>query len=175
MAGYPGGGREDRVPPLPDTTELTDTQQLEICSQALDQAEAHRRRKEFGAGIDLLVEALKYGHEKAAIYFRLGNLYFDTGDLGRAEYAYKRAIEVDPGHPSAHHNLGVLYHRQKKIAESVRYLKKASRLEAHRSRKFEFTPEERARLKRVAWQSLLFALAVLAALALVVFLISRLS
>ncbi len=75
------------------------------------------------------MEALKYGIEKPMIYFRLGNLYFDAGDLSRAEYAYKRAVEEDPKFASAYHNLGVVYRKQGKIGLSVKMLKKARRLE----------------------------------------------
>ena len=83
-------------------------EQERFVTEALARAEEHRKRGEFNEGIHLLVEALKYGIKKEAIYFRLGNIYIDAGDLSRAEYAYKRALEVDPHHVNAMHNLSVV-------------------------------------------------------------------
>ncbi|HDN19465.1 MAG TPA: tetratricopeptide repeat protein, partial [Candidatus Acetothermia bacterium] len=107
MAGHPSGEGEALTPPLPDPGRLTEGERREICDRALAQAEELRRAGRHQEGIALLVDVLRYGVNKAQVYFRLGNLYFDSGDLSRAEYAYKRAIEEDPKHASAHHNLGV--------------------------------------------------------------------
>jgi len=52
-------------------------QQREFVERALVQAEKHRKKKEYRQGISLLVEALRYGIDKAQIYYRLGNIYID--------------------------------------------------------------------------------------------------
>ncbi len=134
------------TPPLPDPRELTETSRQEICDQALLQAERLRRQKRYQEGVDLLLEALKYGSEKPMIYFRLGNLFFDRGDLSRAEYSYRRATEEDPNYASAYHNLGVVYRRQGHVGQSVRCLKKAHRLELRKPR--AANPTDRLEQKR---------------------------
>gem|GEM_PF-3398124 len=98
--------------------------------QALEAAERARRQRRFSQGIELLIDALRYEVQEDAVYYRLGNLYFDAGDLTRAEYAYRRAIETNPQHVNAHHNLSVVYKKTGRIDESVRMRKRAMRLEA---------------------------------------------
>ena len=111
--------------PAPTTPE----EKAAFVEQALQRAEELRRAHSHNEGIHLLVDALQYGLEKARIYHRLGNLYVDAGDLGRAEYAYKRALDVDPGHANAMHNLAIVYKRQKKVSLFVKTYKKAQRME----------------------------------------------
>ncbi len=146
-----------------------------LCERSVERAERLRREKRYREGIDLLVEALKYGEEKTLIYFRLGNLYFDGGDLARAEYAYKRAIEEDPRHTSAHHNLGVVYRRQNRVSESVRYLKKARRLELRHPRGGKLTSEQRKAGKKVLLPVAAAPALVLVVIIIIVFLLSRLT
>ncbi len=143
-----------------------------ICRAALARAEELRRAKRYGEGIELLIEALKYGVEKPAIYFRLGNIYFDAGDLSRAEYAYKRAIEEDPRHALAHHNLGVVYRRQRKIGLSVKMLKKARRLELLHPRAADLSPEEKRALLRMGLYTAAVILALLVGFFLLLYLVS---
>lgn len=141
----------------------------------MEHAEGLRRAKRHKEAIDLLVDLLRYGEEKATIYFRLGNVYFDAGDLARAEYAYQRAIQEDPRHASAHHNLGVVYRKQGKIGESVKMLKKARRLEMRYPRKVELSPEQKKALWRLAWPMLLVPLGLVALFFLLAWLVGRLS
>lgn len=98
--------------------------------EALEKAERARRRRRYNEGITLLLDALQYGVHKDMVYYRLGNIYFDAGDLVRAEYAYRRAIEENPYHVNAHHNLAVVYKKTGRIEDSVRMQKRAVRLEA---------------------------------------------
>ena len=77
-----------------------------------------------------MLDALQYKVLVDMVYYRLGNLYFDSGDLARAEYAYMRAIETNPQHVNAHHNLSVVYKKTGRIHDSVRMRKRAARLEA---------------------------------------------
>jgi len=118
------------------------------------------------------VEALKYKTQKAQIYFRLGNIYYDAGDLSRAEYAYKRAIEEDPRHALAHHNLGVVYRKQGKIGLSVKMLKKARRLELLYPRKVELSPEQKKAVLRMGLYTGLAALFLVVAVFAIIYLLS---
>lgn len=159
---------------LPDPEGLSLKEREEICAQALARAEELRRAGRYQEGISLLVEVLRYRVSRAQIYFRLGNLYFDSGDLERAEYAYRRAIEEDPQHPGAHHNLGVVYRRQGKIAQSVKMLKKARKLDLKRPPNVELTSEQRRQLLRLALPMLLLPLALLVGILGLIWLLTRL-
>jgi len=134
-------------------------EQEAFVAEALDRAEALRRRKDYKAGISLLVEALKYGIDKAMIYYRLGNLYIDGGDLNRAEYAYKRALEVEPHYANAMHNLAIVYKRQKKISLYVKTYKKSQRMELRHPRNVNLSVKKKNRLRRLSLKVLLWLLA----------------
>jgi len=131
------------------TQELKTPEEQEAAVQgALRRAEALRKKKACREGIDLLVEALKYGINRETIYYRLGNLYFDGGDLNRAEYAYKRALEVDPHHANAMHNLAIVYKQQKKVSLYVTTYKEAQRMAYLRPRNTATLPAEENRHPR---------------------------
>jgi len=110
-------------PAKPSTRE----EQEGFVDVALERGEALRRSGEYDEGIRILVDALSYRIHRAAIYFRLGNLYVDKGDLERAEDAYNCALEVDPDHANALHNLAVVYKRQKRIRLFVKTYKEIQR------------------------------------------------
>ncbi|MDD5220165.1 MAG: tetratricopeptide repeat protein [Candidatus Bipolaricaulis sp.] len=95
---------------------------------ALEQAEELRQAKAYDEGIRLLNDALAREVDHAVIYFRLGNLYIDQGDLARAERAYLRVLELDPAHDRAKNNLAVVYKRQGKYSLFVRTYKEAQRM-----------------------------------------------
>ena len=112
MPAVPTNGAEERV------------------KEALEKAEHARRTRQYQQGIDILLDALQYKAQVDMVFYRLGNIYFDSGDLARAEYAYRRAIETNPHHVNAHHNLSVVYKKTGRIHDSVRMRKRAARLEA---------------------------------------------
>lgn len=141
--------------------------------EALEQAERLRRKKEYKKGIDLLVEALQYGIDKAMIYYRLGNLYIDAGDLSRAEYTYKRALEVDPGHVNAMHNLALVYKRQKKTSQFVKTYKRAQRMELRHPRNVNLSSKQKARLRRTSLRVFIWLLSGGGLLALILWLLLR--
>ncbi len=140
---------------------------------ALERAEALRRKKDYKTGISLLVEALKYGIDKAMIYYRLGNLYIDGGDLNRAEYAYKRALEVEPHYVNAMHNLAIVYKRQKKISLYVKTYKKSQRMELRYPRNVNLSVKKKNRLRRLSLKVLLWLLAGAGLIAFLFFLLLR--
>lgn len=149
------------------------SEQLPQVEQALEEAERLRREGRYGEGIELLIEALKHGLEKAKIFFHLGNLYYDSGDLERAEYSFKRAIEHDPGHVNAHHNLSVVYRRQGRIGEYVRLRKRSLKVAGRHPEKVQLSEEQVHRARRLALRIFLSGIGFLALLALAVFLIIR--
>ena len=136
-------------------------------------SEKLRKKKQYKEGISLLVEALKYGINKAMIYYRLGNIYIDGDDLGRAEYAYKRALEVNPHHTNAMHNLAIVYKRQKKVSLYVKTYKKSQRMELRYPRQVNLASEEKRRLRRFSLRVLFWFLIGGALLVLILYLALR--
>jgi tetratricopeptide (TPR) repeat protein len=133
-----------------DFSELTEPERRARVEEALRQGEELRKAKEYDKGIDILVEALQYGVEKAKIYFRLGNIYFDAGKLEHAEYAYRRAIDLDPHHINAHHNLSVVLRKQGKFSEAIRMRRLAERLAWQNPQRVQLTLEQIEQARRFA-------------------------
>jgi len=125
----------------------THEEQVTFVRESLEKAEALRKTKDYEQAISLLVEALRYGLDKAKIYYRLGNVYIDGGDLARAEYAYNRALKMDPNFVNAMHNLAVVYRRQKKMSLYVKTYKKSQRLSIKNPHKTELDPDQKKRLR----------------------------
>jgi len=157
-----------------ETQILTDfDEQREFVERALAKSEKHRKKKEYGEGISLLVEALRYGIDKAQIYYRLGNIYIDGDDFNRAEYAYKRALDVDPHHANALHNLAIVYKRQKKVSQFVKTYKKAQRMEIRHPRKTELDQTQKKHLRRLSVKIMLGMLAIGGIIAIVMYIVWR--
>lgn len=62
----------------------------------------------------------------------LGNLLLESGDLAGAIAQYEAAVRADDFYSVAHLNLGVAYKRAGRIAEGVRELRRANKLEVPR-------------------------------------------
>jgi tetratricopeptide (TPR) repeat protein len=126
------------LPPV----ELSESERRRLVTEALKKGEELRQAKRLNEGIDLLIEALQYGVDKAQVYYRLGNLYFDAQKIDHAEYAYRKAIEHEPNHVNAHHNLSVVFRQQGKLTESVRFRKKAASLARHFPEQVQLSPQQ---------------------------------
>jgi tetratricopeptide (TPR) repeat protein len=151
----------------------THEEQVAFVRDALERAEELRKKKEYGAAISLLVEALRYGLDKAKIYYRLGNVYADGEDLARAEYAYNRVLEIEPKHVNAMHNLAVIYRRQKKMSLYVKTYKKSQRLAITNPRRTQFDPNQTKRIRKLSGSVFLWLLGGVALLVLIVWLFTR--
>jgi len=139
----------------------------------MTRADQLRREKRFQDAISLLVEALQYGIDKATLYYRLGNVYFDGEDLSRAEYAYNRALEVDPKQVNAMHNLAVVYKRQKKISLYVKTYKKSQRMTLRYPKNLEFSAGEKRRIRFLSARVLLWIVGGFGVVAVLVWLFGR--
>jgi tetratricopeptide (TPR) repeat protein len=142
------------------------SRQVEI-ERALARAEELRQAKRLDEGIALLLEALPYSSDKAQkaqLYYRLGNLYYDAGKYEQAEYAYRQAITHDPLHINAHYNLGVVYRKMGRIAESIQMRKKANALARRHPERVKLSQDDVQRLRRFARNWLIGALIVFALL-----------
>ena len=73
--------------------------------------------------------ALELNPSFAPAIANLGNLLLEAADLDGAIAAYERAIACDAEYAVAYFNLGVAYKRRGRVAEGVRALRQAQRLE----------------------------------------------
>jgi len=151
----------------------TPEEQQALVQEALVQAENLRKKKDYKQAIKLLVEALQYGIDKETIYYRLGNVYIDGADLARAEYAYKRALVIDPHYVNAMHNLAIVYKRQKKTSLYVKTYKKSQRMQLRHPRNQKLTPKQKTRLRRLSFKTMLYMLLGLGAIAIILILLFR--
>lgn len=152
---------------------VTHEEQVAFVSESLKKADALRKKKDFEQAISLLVEALRYGLDKATIYYRLGNVYIDGGDLARAEYAYNRALEMDPNHVNAMHNLSIVYRQQKRMSLYVKTYRKSQRLSMTKPRKIDLDPDQKKHLRGLSFKIFLGLAGGIAVIVLLVWLFTR--
>jgi tetratricopeptide (TPR) repeat protein len=160
---------------IPKSTQpiLGEGERRQRVSEVLRQAEQLRQERQHEKGIDLLLEALQYGVDKAQIYYRLGNIYFDVNKIDHAEYAYRKAIEIEPNHVNAHHNLSVVFRKQGKISESVKFRKKASSLARRHPEQLRMDPEQAQQARRYARRWLIWGAVILGIVILLLMLLMR--
>jgi len=157
---------------LENRTELSLAEREEKVTEALEKAQELRKQENYNQGIEKLTSALELDVKKDRVYYRLGNIYFDSGDLDRAEYAYKRAIEVNDEHVNAQHNLAVVYRKQGKISKSVKQRKKANKIELENPKDPDLTDEERSYAKWFAVKLILLITGGILGLGLIVYLVA---
>ena len=157
---------------LEKRTELPLSEREERVSKSLKKAQKLRKEENYGEGIDELLNALELEVKQDKVYYRLGNIYFDAGDIDRAEYAYKRAIEENDEHVNAQHNLAVVYRKQGKISKSVKQRKKANKIELQNPKDPELSDEEKSYAKWFAFKLILLIVGGLAGLGLIIYLVA---
>ncbi|MBS3788025.1 tetratricopeptide repeat protein [Candidatus Bipolaricaulota bacterium] len=155
---------------LDSKTELPISEREEKVSQSLEEAQDLREQGNYDQGIEKLINALALEVKKDQVYYRLGNIFFDSGDLDRAEYAYERAIEENEEHVNAQHNLAVVYRKQGKVSKSVKQRKKANKLELQNPKDPDLSKEEKSYAKRFALKLVLMIIGGIAGLGLIVYL-----
>lgn len=92
------------------------------------------RRGDRAGAVEELLLALEAAPRSPAPVVTLGNLLLEDGRLDQAIVHYEHAIVLDDAYAPAYHNLGVALHRGGRRREAVRYLKKATKLEARITR-----------------------------------------
>jgi len=79
--------------------------------------------------INDLEKELSLHPENIEASIRLGNLYFDTDQPGKAIIAYSKALELDPGNPDVLTDLGVMYRRKDQPLEAIKAFDKAIKID----------------------------------------------
>lgn len=73
----------------------------------------------------LYSDLVNRNNPRASSYLSLGNLYAENGDSGLALLAYRRALELNPGHVATLYNLGNLYKDQGRLDDALVFYRKA--------------------------------------------------
>src|SRR5215467_3416086 len=73
--------------------------------------------------------ALIASPQKFEALINCGTLYYEIGNLGKAEEYFRRAVESDPQNSMAHSNLGSVLEEIGKLEEARQHLRSAVRLE----------------------------------------------
>jgi len=89
-----------------------------------------------GAAHDF-ASALERDPRCAPALVNMGNLALEANMLEEARSRYEAAIKIDERYAAAHHNLGIVYRREGRIAESIRELRLSAWLEAQPRRIIE--------------------------------------
>ena len=165
-------GQERTSDGLEKEQKLSFAEKEEHVEVALEKARELREEEKYEKGINKLLDALQLGVNEDDVYYRLGNIYFDSGDLDRAEYAYNRAIEENDEHVNAQHNLAVVYKEQGKISKSVKQRKKANKIELENPKEPDLSEEERSYAKWFAFKLLLMIIGGFLGLGLIIYLVA---
>jgi len=155
------------------SSNLSLSEKKEKVSSSLEKAKNLRKQGDYKEGIDLLLDALKLGVNEDEIYYRLGNIYFDSGDMDRAEYSYEQAVEKNEKHANAQHNLAVVYKKLGKIGKSVKQRKKAKKIEMKNPKDPDLSDEARSYAKWFAFKLFLTITLGIAGIGLLIYLASR--
>ncbi|MBS3766246.1 tetratricopeptide repeat protein [Candidatus Bipolaricaulota bacterium] len=158
---------------LDTDSDLSHSEKKQSVSDLLEQGKELREREEYEEGIDTLLEALGLGVNKDEVYYRLGNTFYDAGDLDRAEYSYERAVEENEKHVNAQHNLAVVYKDQGKIDKSIKQRKKANKIEMKNPKDPDLSEEGKNFARRFALKLFFFLTLGITGIGGLIYLVSR--
>jgi len=104
-----------------DAGGFTITQHVDVTAEVLADYEAAVRMlddQRYEPGIALLLEVTERAPAVTAAHIALGIAYAAIGDLDQAEASLYKALELNPQHPAANNELGLVQRRKGKFAES---------------------------------------------------------
>ena len=120
-AGKPAERRTARVEVEREPGGFTITQRARVNADVrADYDAAVRMLKEarYEPGIALLLKVSERAPELTTAHVDLGIAYAVTGDLDRAEASLRKALELNPRHPAAYNELGLVLRRKGKFADA---------------------------------------------------------
>jgi Tfp pilus assembly protein PilF len=117
LAGCAAGQPKDdahRDSPAPDKTEPVDSDVRAEFEAAMKLLHAENYEK----GIEQLKQLTQRAKNNTAPYINLAIAYQKVGDLAAAEENLKLALAINPDHPVANNEVGLLYRRTGRFAEA---------------------------------------------------------
>lgn len=90
----------------------------------------------FGSATDLYLQRLAENPEQPEVWNNLGNFYFQTGELMKAEEALKNALKYRPRYVDAHLNLCLCLMYLSRVDEAYMYAKATTLLPEFKPRQF---------------------------------------
>lgn len=79
----------------------------------------HLAKGEYHQAMDKFQRSLSLNSGSVQTYLLLGDAYRASGDLGRAEEAYERAVEIAPHDFTGHRSLALIYEQMGRVEEAL--------------------------------------------------------
>ncbi|MFP4201647.1 MAG: tetratricopeptide repeat protein [Candidatus Acetothermia bacterium] len=172
MAGHKESKKDLEVE-LDGGSDLSPSEKRDRVDRLVEKGQELREAGNYQGAKEKLLKALELGVNRDEVYYRLGNTFYDAGDLDRAEYSYERAIEENEEHVNAQHNLAVVYKDQGRVGESVKQRKKANKLEIKNPKDPDLSEDDKRFARRFALKLLFFLTFGITGLGVLIYLLSR--
>ena len=85
------------------------------CNLGILESQQGRTAKAF----DCFTKSLKTDPRHFETHYNLANQYFETADLGLARVHYEIAVEIHPGFPNTHFNVGLVYALNEEFGRAI--------------------------------------------------------
>ncbi len=79
-------------------------------------------QKNYTKAIDCFTRGLKEDPRHFEAHYNLANMYAEVGNIPLAKLHYQMSIEIEPGFPNSHFNLGLTLAMNKEIEEAIQAL-----------------------------------------------------
>ena len=104
---------DNRQSTAPETTDIDPAVRADF-----DAAVKHLEAGDYDKGMKLLNDVTRRAPRDAAPYINLAVAYEKSGDLSTAESNLKKALEIDPEHPVANTEYGLIFRKTGRFAQA---------------------------------------------------------